>query len=598
MTNMFGQTQMQEKASILPHRSPRKNFTLLTVRDMLDSDDNSNSSHVSPASITETAPKSTDTYSVLQSNCRDSQKLAGSPLSSASPTTSSSPSPPPPPPPPLPLPLPRQPLPLIVEPVLRCPLSSNVDASSSTKLSLKTMRVTQTAKDLSDTRGWVKFPDRGPSNGLDPKDIFYATYLYQYFNYLQQCMSVPADQQITSDGMKRKRLSAVAGIGDRVNGLQCQAAPQLDRARLGDFGRPPTETKGPQKPLFEAAFRQKSESSSSSSSPSSSPTVSATATTLGRPSSMALTTKTAAAMVVAAATLARRDRRNDTCEYCGKVFKNCSNLTVHRRSHTGEKPYKCGLCNYACAQSSKLTRHMKTHGKDGRPSHLCKYCLTPFIVPSTLEKHMRKCMKSRHVQPLPAAVAAAAAAASRHYDHHGFPRHIPSPLRSEKAFHNTAVATPPPPPPLPPSVLSAPVSTVGSKLASQNGPLLAETWLPTPQTFLRLGGESRVRGGSTFSPVSRRTPTATPFRSPASFAMPRFPPACGFKHITAAAAAGAFMPSGGRLNCSTVFNSPRTASFLENLAPHLSAGSPLPNPLLFHHLYSNLAHDPSVHRFS
>ncbi len=33
--------------------------------------------------------------------------------------------------------------------------------------------------------------------------------------------------------------------------------------------------------------------------------------------------------------LIKRDRRNDTCEYCGKVFKNCSNLTVHRRSHTG-----------------------------------------------------------------------------------------------------------------------------------------------------------------------------------------------------------------------------------------------------------------------
>ncbi|MCP3668009.1 MAG: C2H2-type zinc finger protein, partial [Gammaproteobacteria bacterium] len=30
-----------------------------------------------------------------------------------------------------------------------------------------------------------------------------------------------------------------------------------------------------------------------------------------------------------------RNGRNDTCEYCGKVFKNCSNLTVHRRSHTG-----------------------------------------------------------------------------------------------------------------------------------------------------------------------------------------------------------------------------------------------------------------------
>ena len=51
-----------------------------------------------------------------------------------------------------------------------------------------------------------------------------------------------------------------------------------------------------------------------------------------------------------------------SCEFCGKVFKNCSNLTVHRRSHTGEKPYKCEMCPYSCAQSSKLTRHMKTHG--------------------------------------------------------------------------------------------------------------------------------------------------------------------------------------------------------------------------------------------
>ncbi|CAH8433697.1 unnamed protein product [Schistosoma rodhaini] len=96
-------------------------------------------------------------------------------------------------------------------------------------------------------------------------------------------------------------------------------------------------------------------------------------------------------------TLKRDNKRNDTCEYCGKIFKNCSNLTVHRRSHTGEKPYQCKLCNYACAQSSKLTRHMKTHGKDGKPRYLCKYCHTPFIVPSTLEKHMRKCMHAKHI---------------------------------------------------------------------------------------------------------------------------------------------------------------------------------------------------------
>lgn len=94
----------------------------------------------------------------------------------------------------------------------------------------------------------------------------------------------------------------------------------------------------------------------------------------------------------------KESRRNDTCEYCGKVFKNCSNLTVHRRSHTGEKPYKCELCSYACAQSSKLTRHMKTHGRIGKDVYRCRFCEMPFSVPSTLEKHMRKCVVNQGKQ--------------------------------------------------------------------------------------------------------------------------------------------------------------------------------------------------------
>ncbi|VDN03432.1 unnamed protein product [Thelazia callipaeda] len=91
---------------------------------------------------------------------------------------------------------------------------------------------------------------------------------------------------------------------------------------------------------------------------------------------------------------ARRDTtaKKDRCTFCCKVFTNRSNLIVHLRSHTGEKPYKCRLCSYACAQSSKLTRHMRTHGQQGKETYHCNICQMPFSVHSTLEKHMRKCV--------------------------------------------------------------------------------------------------------------------------------------------------------------------------------------------------------------
>lgn len=79
------------------------------------------------------------------------------------------------------------------------------------------------------------------------------------------------------------------------------------------------------------------------------------------------------------------------CEFCGKYFANSSNLTVHRRSHTGERPYACDKCPYTCTQSSKLNRHRRMHGLDpDSPRFTCPHCHIPFGLRATLDKHLRQ----------------------------------------------------------------------------------------------------------------------------------------------------------------------------------------------------------------